>query len=402
MAFRRLQAITHELASHYAELRAVKNRRALEQSALWQRIRAEVERVTSAVEQGDAEPEPGAPRARPVRAAAWNIQRGTRYDAILGALRDDPVLREVDLMLLSEIDCGLGRSGNRNVPRELAEALGRSYAFAPSYLTLQDDWGENRAGAANTTALAGMAILSRLPIRRAENVDLPALRDKFSSSERRLGNKHALLVEVDTPTGPLLVGACHLDSNASPRQRAQQLAALLDRMPGGAGAGLPADNVPAIVGGDFNSSTHDLSSVLASVRDVVRKVLTAGVRRSIDGYMQPARCGEQPLFGLLEARGFTVDGFNDARPTYRYDFNDPYALQKLRRVGGPPLVSLVRWLLRRWNQCLPARLDWFAGRATRALSATVVEPRGSDGLPVSDHAAVVCDLEPAQELRASY
>jgi endonuclease/exonuclease/phosphatase family metal-dependent hydrolase len=387
VAFRRLQAITHELASHYAELRAAKNRRALEQSPLWRQIRAEVERITSAVEQGDADHGPAPSRARHVRAAAWNIQRGTRYDAILGALRDDPVLRETDLVLLSEIDCGLGRSGNRNVARDLAEALGRSYAFAPSYLTLQDDWGENRAGAANTTALAGTAILSRLPIRRAENVDMPALRDKFSSSERRLGNKRALLVEVDAPAGPLLVGACHLDSNASPRQRAQQLAALLDRMPGGA---------PAVVGGDFNSSTHDLSSALASVRDVVRKLLAAGVKRSIDGYMQPATWGEQPLFGLLEARGFAVEGFNDEQPTYRYDFNDPYALQKLRRVGGPPLVALVRWLLRRWNQCLPARLDWFAGRGTRALFATVVEPRARDGTLVSDHAAVVCDLDSAR------
>lgn len=392
VAFRRLQAITHELACHYAELRAVKDRRALERGALWRRIRAEVERVTSAVEQGDAEPAPelAAPRASRVRAAAWNVQRGRRYDAILGALRDDPVLRDADLVLLSEIDCGLGRSGNRNVARDLAEALGRSYVFAPSYLTLQDDWGENRAGAANTTALAGTAILSRLAIRRAENVDMPALRDKFSSSERRLGNKRALLVEVDAPSGPLLVGACHLDSNASPHQRAQQLAALLDRISAGAGG----HAVPALVGGDFNSSTHDLSSALASVRDVVGKLLSRGVRRSIDGYMQPATCGEQPLFGLLHARGFAVEGFNDTQPTYRYDFNDPYALQKLRRVGGPPLVALIRWLLRRWNQCLPARLDWFAGRSARAISATVVEPRDSDGRPVSDHAAVVCDLQP--------
>ena len=85
VGFRRLQAITHELACHYAELRAIKNRRALEQSALWERIRAEVERVTSAVEQGDAEP--AARSDGRVRAAAWNVQRGIRYAAILGALR---------------------------------------------------------------------------------------------------------------------------------------------------------------------------------------------------------------------------------------------------------------------------------------------------------------------------
>jgi hypothetical protein len=44
---------------------------------------------------------------------------------------------------------------------------------------------------------------------------------------------------------------------------------------------------------------------------------------------------------------------------------------------------------------LPARLDWFAGRGARALSATVVDPRDADGRAVSDHSAVVCDLGPA-------
>jgi len=388
VAFRRLQPIEHELAPHYPALRALKNRRALERAALWRDIRAEVERVTTAVERGDAEPAARARRAG-LRVAAWNVQRGARFDAILSALRDDPVLRDADVMLLSEIDCGLGRSGNRNVARELAEALGMSYAFGPSYLTLGDDWGENRGRIANTTALAGTAILTRVPITRAENVDMPALRDKFSSSERRLGNKRALLVELDLPAGPLVVGACHLDSNASPAQRARQLAALLDRMPGSDVA------TPAILGGDFNCSTHDLSSPFGFLRDTLAKLVRRGFRGSIDGYMQPAACGERPLFDLLHAHGFATDGFNDcARATYRYDFNDPYALQKVRRAGGPPLVALVRWLVRRWDRCLPARLDWFAARGLRASAATVVDPRDAGGQPISDHAAIVCDVQP--------
>jgi len=384
VAFLRLQAIEHQLAVHYPALRAFANRRALERSELWRGIRGEVERVTTGVEQGDAEPALAA--GRPLRLVAWNVQRGACFEPILGALRDHPVLAKADFLLLSEIDCGLGRSGNRNVARDLAEALGLSYAFAPSYLTLGDDWGENRAGLANTTALAGTAILTRARIRRAANVDLPALRDKFSSSERRLGNKRALLVEVDAglPDGPLLVGACHLDSNASPAQRARQLAALLDGMPAGR---------PAVVGGDFNCSTHDLSSPLAVLRDALGKLIRRGLRRTIDGYMRPEDGAERPLFDLLRARGFAVDGFNDrARPTYRYDFNDPYALQKIRRAGGPPLVALVRRLVRRWDHCLPARLDWFAARGLRATAATVVDPRDAAGGAISDHAAVVCDL----------
>jgi endonuclease/exonuclease/phosphatase family metal-dependent hydrolase len=395
VGFLRLQPIEHELAPHYAALRALRDRGALERSELWQSIGAEIERVTTGVEQGDLPPSlgQGGPR-RPLRVVAWNIQRGARFDAILHALRSDPVLSAADLLLLTEIDCGLGRSRNRNVARELAAALGASYAFGPSYLTLQDDWGENRDAVVNTTALAGTAILSRAAIRRAENVELPELRDKFSSSERRLGKKRALLVEIELPSGgPLLVAACHLDSNASPGQRARQLAAVLDRLVGPAAPGRAPAVVPAILGGDFNASTHDLSSPLAVVRDILHKLVVRGLRRTIDGYMTPELGQERPLFDLLAARGCSLEGFNDrALPTYHYDFNDPYALAKLRRAGGPPLVWLVRRLLRRWNSCLPARLDWFAGRGVRPVAATVIDPRGPDGCRVSDHAAVVCDL----------
>jgi endonuclease/exonuclease/phosphatase family metal-dependent hydrolase len=396
VGFLRLQPIEHDLAPHYAALRAVSDRRALERSALWRCIGAEVERVTTGIERGDVAPSLG---PGPLRVVAWNIQRGARFDAILHALRSDAVLCAADLLLLTEIDCGLGRSQNRNVARELAAALGASYVFGPSYLTLQDDWGENREAVANTTALAGTAILSRAAIRRAENVDLPELRDKFSSCERRLGKKRALLAEIDLPSGPLLVAACHLDSNASPGQRARQLAAVLDRVDGPASAAAPPARLtpltPLILGGDFNASTHDLSSPLAAVRDTLHKLVVRGLRRTVDGYMTPERADERPLFDLLARRGCSLEGFNDrTRPTYRYDFNDPYALAKLRRAGGRPLAWLVRRLLRRWNACLPARLDWFAARGVRPVAAMVVDPRGPDGCPVSDHAAVVCDVAP--------
>jgi endonuclease/exonuclease/phosphatase family metal-dependent hydrolase len=382
--FLRLQPLEHDLAPHYASLRAIPDRRALERSALWPRIKGELARVTTGVERGDCAPTltPGA-TGRPLRLVAWNIQRGARFEALLHALRHHPVLRTADVLLLSEIDCGLGRSHNRNVARELGAALGMSYAFGPSYLTLGDDFGENREGRPNTTALAGNAILSRAALRRAENVELPELRDKFSSSEKRLGCKRALLAEIEAPAGPLQVAACHLDSNASPRQRVRQLAAVLDRLDGA---------TPAIIGGDFNSSTHDLSSSPALVRDVLRKLLARGIGGTIDGYMTPERAAERPLFELLAARGCTLDGFNDrALATYHYDFNQPYALEKLRRAGGRALVWMVRRLLRRWDARLPARLDWFAGRGVRAISAAVVNPCDAEGRTLSDHAAIVCD-----------
>ena len=277
--------------------------------------------------------------------------------------------------------------------RELAEELGMSYAFAPSYLTLRDDWGENPGRLPNTTALAGTAILSRAEIRWAENVDVPVLCDKFSSSERRLGGKRALVVELEVSGRPLLAAACHLDSNASPRQRACQLAAVLECIERRASAIAPeaAARVPAVVGGDFNSSTHDLSSPLAALADAALKVFRHGLRRTIDGYMDPRACAEHPLFDLLATRGFSLDGFNDwSQATYHYDFADPYALDKLRRVGGRWLTALVRRLLRPWRGRLPARLDWMAGRGVSPVSAAVIPVPSTEA--ASDHAAIVCEV----------
>src|SRR5262249_21239574 len=148
-------------------------------------IAGEVHRVLEGVERGDRAPAAAAARARGrgLRAVAWNIQRGARLDDLRHAVLAPP-FADADVFLLSEVDVGLGRSGNRNVARELAEALGMSYAFGVSYLALTDDFGDDAAGRENTLALSGAAILSRYPMGRVENVDLPELRDKFHSSEK--------------------------------------------------------------------------------------------------------------------------------------------------------------------------------------------------------------------------
>jgi endonuclease/exonuclease/phosphatase family metal-dependent hydrolase len=321
-----------------------------------------------------------------VRAVAWNIQRGARLDDLRRAVVAPP-FAGADLLLLSEVDVGLGRSGNRNVARELAEALGGNYAFGVSYLALTDDLGENPGGVANTLALSGAAVISRHPIGRVENVDLPELRDKFHSSEKRLGKKRALLAEVALPDGPLVVAACHLDSNASPAQRARQLGAVLDSVDRSGVA-------RALVGGDFNTSTYDASSTLALARDLLHKLLVTGFRATVDQYMTPEKHYERPLFELLRARDFVVDGFNDrAQGTYFYDLTDPYVVERSQRFVGRLLTRLLIRLLRPWNGCVPARLDWFAGRNLTPVSAAVERPRaGADGRPPSDHAAVIVDV----------
>ena len=354
-------------------------------SELWQTIGAEVERVCSAVE---LHAHPGArPLERSARVVAWNIQRGRRFEALLGALRDNPTLAAADVLLLAEVDCGMARSANRHVARELAAALGMSYAFGVSYLVLEDDWGESVDGVANELALAGTAVLSRAPIEAVENVDVPELRDKFSSSEKRLGKKRALVCRI-AGTRPLTVAACHLDSNASPRGRAQQLESIvaagerLARDGGGSDGAL-------LIGGDLNTTTYDLASPLALARNLVHKLFVTGFDETVRQYMTPELRYETAVFDVLRAHGLAVDGFNDRQSgTLHFDINDEYALQKTRRLVGGALTRLLVRKLRPWNGRVPARLDWFAGRNVTPVAASTIDPR-----PVaSDHAAIVVDL----------
>jgi len=390
MSFARVESVQHEIHAHYPALRAIRTRKALERSALWAEIGGEVNRVLEGVERGDCAPV-SPPAAGPtwrggLRAVAWNIQRGARLDDLRRALLARP-LAGADLLLLSEVDVGLGRSGNRNVARELAEALGMSYAFGVSYLALTDDFGDDSAGLENTLALSGAAIISRYPIGRVENIDLPEIRDKFRSSEKRLGKKRALLAEIALPDGPLVVAACHLDSNASPAQRARQLGGVLDSVERSGVA-------RALVGGDFNTSTYDVSSTLALARDLLHKLLVTGLRATIDQYMVPERRYERPVFDLLQARDFAVEGFNDrGAGTYFYDLTDPYILDRSRKLVGRALTRLLVRLLRPWNGCVPARLDWFAGRNVKPVAAAVERPvAAADGRPLSDHSAVIVDV----------
>ena len=183
--FAELDEIRHVLQPHYPALRAIPSRAKLLRSPLYASIAPQLTPLLTAVERGcHGSPTASCSPPGELRAVAWNIQRGRHL------------------------------------------SLGMHYAFGVSYLVLGDDVLENQEGAANTLALAGAAVLSRWPLGTVYNLDLPELRDKFSSkSEKRLGKKRALAAEILLPSGSLWVSTCHLDSNASPTQRSRQLAA---------------------------------------------------------------------------------------------------------------------------------------------------------------------------------
>jgi len=381
-----LEHALHEVLIPLGQLRT---RRALDRDARYRGARDEIDRVLAGFEWDLRATSPALPAGAStseIRAVAWNVERGKRFDALMAAIRDEPVIAGADLLLLTELDIGMGRSGNRNVPREVARRLGKGYVFANYHLVLAPgDSAELDVREPNAMGIHGAALLTRWPVRRAWAVGLPEYTDKFHAIEKRLGTKRALLCEVAAPDGPLAVAVLHLDPFAPPAHRANQLRSVLaavERM------GTPR----VLIGGDFNTNTYHLGSKIGLGVDIAHKLARFGFAGTIEQYMTPEQVFERRVFGVLAAAGFATQGFTDPHSgTILYDLRDPEVREKSRHyLPG----FAFRWLerkLRRWDGCVPMRIDYFAGRGLRPLRALTL-PRDMPGGRVSDHAPIVLEF----------
>ena len=146
----------HAINPYFPQLRQIPSSRDLESSPLYRRLRPEIERVLNTVETGEDPAGCSGPARSSIRAVAWNIERGLKLPGLTRALREHPLLREADVLLLTELDYGMARTGNLHVTRELARQLGMTYVFAPSYLNLDKGAGlESEVPGENTQALHG-------------------------------------------------------------------------------------------------------------------------------------------------------------------------------------------------------------------------------------------------------
>lgn len=389
--------LDHDFTDALAHIARIRTRRRLEKDPVYRRIQPQLERVLRGFE-WDLEPTLGrslAPR-RPgqVRAIAWNVERGKRFEGLHQLLTSDPELGAGDLYLLTEVDIGMGRSGNRNVPKELAQALGMGYVFANYHLVLAEgDRGERGHGVPNTKAMHGCALLTRFPVLRLEGVDLFERRDKFHATEKRIGNKRALLCEVLLPDGPLTVALVHLDPFAGPRDRAGQVRQILARLREFGGERV-------LLGGDLNTNTYDLSSGRGLAYNFFYKLTRFGIEGMAAQYMKPEEHFERAVFDALRAGGFVTEGFNDVtRGTIYYDIYDPEIFRKALDYM-PKAMRRVMWayLERRlapWGGRVPLRVDWFAGKGLSPRAPQVIERPLADGRIVSDHNPILVDLETA-------
>jgi hypothetical protein len=290
-------------------------------------------------------------------------------------------------MLLSEVDWGMGRSGNRHVARELAARLGLGYVFVPAHIVLSPgDVAERDIVEPNKESLHGITLLSRFPITRVLGVPLPEYIDKFKVLEKRLGWKRALVAEVALPSGPLTVAVVHLDPFSPPRHRARQIRMVLAAIE-------RFGNNRVLLGGDFNTTTYDLGSAPGLAVNLLYKLARFGFEGTLRQYMQPDKILEKRLFKSIRAAGFEVDGFIDPNcGTIYFDLGDPEVVAKAREYVPDPVF---RWLQRRlqpWGGKVPLRFDWFAGRGIEPKHAWVIEEPEHEGVRVSDHNPLIVDV----------
>ncbi len=325
--------------------------------------------------------------ARPrYRMLAWNIERGAQFEAQLEAFRSHPYLKTCDVLLLTEADAGMARSGNRMVAEVLARELGMAQVFAPCYIALGKGSGvERHVEGDNRFGLHSNAILSRYPLHDIRLIPLANGVDKMAHREQRLGCQTAVAARIDFPNLPLLAVSVHLDAQSTQRHRCEQMRSVLDALPSG---------LPVILGGDWNTSTYDSSRAFRAILGFALRVMM-GVDHVIrNHYLHPERLFERGLFQLLSQRGFEYQRSNRmGEPTICYDVCDQRATGNLREWVPEWCFAFIRWALRNHQGRCPMKLDWFATRKLRVENPVVIHDlREGRSAPLSDHDAIGVDV----------
>ena len=368
------------------------NTRELEGSDLYQKVKPEIDRLLEKVWQEDFAP-PSATAGDSIRTVAWNIERGMCLDGILPILREHPLLANADLLLLSELDWGMARTKNRNVARELGAALGMNYAFAPCYLALTKGAGiERRAGGENQESLHGNALLSRFPIRRAHSLALPNGKDKMKGNEKRIGSQRAVIADIEHPLGEFRTVSLHLDAHSSQYHRYFQMRQLLDHLEG------LRPQLPVLIGGDWNTTTHNASRAVYSILGYCRRVLM-GIRNVVaNHYPYPERWFDRRLFREIERRDYQYRNFNTpGECTLHYNIADIAANMNMGEWVPGWCFWFINWALDRTGGSCSMKLDWFAGKKIRPQApALVIQGLNDGGKPVSDHDPIVLAFESGQ------
>lgn len=384
--------LEHDLNKHFPELLTFGSTGDLHASSLWKEIRSEAERVLNAVVGENLSEATGGADCRTVRALAWNIERGNVYDGIIDSLKNHDRLKNKDLLLLTELDHGMARSGNRFVAQGIARELKLNYAFAPVYIALQKGSGvESEVEGENQLSIHGLGMFSRYPMTNVHAVPLPNGKDKMWGKEKRLGSLRALFADIDHPAGKFRAVTIHLDAHCSRAHRQMQIKIVLDHLDT-----LPP--LPVIIGGDWNTTTFNSQSSTRAILGYWRRVLMGPKNVAQNHLPNPERYFERNLFTMLEKRGYDYRSLNEiGAGTLHYHIESIEKNTNLRDWVPEWCFPFIFWAAGRVGGHVSGRLDWFAGKgieiAPGAKPQTIGDLVDHNGTPLSDHDAIGLDFQ---------
>ncbi len=289
--------------------------------------------------------------AGPLKVVAFNARGCLDPGAVTARLKRPP-LAGAAVILLSELDWGLRRSGVRHTAAVLAESLSMSFAFSPEFAFRREH--------SDFRSFFGNAILSAAPLEDVRVVPLPTFYDwsqkRFwgtAPGTVRLGQRGGVMACAEFGGRTVTFGLAHLENRATPQGRAEQMRQFLGAMP---------PSGAAIIGGDFNTTTVNLLDWRDCAATLVRLAIEPRRLRRPQPY--------EPLFEVLDRAGFNYD-----------DTNQP--LESTFTLSGliPPFMR--------------PKLDWIAQRELKALPGSARVVRASQGWfkRMSDHDFIVCDFE---------
>ncbi len=380
--------LKHDLNQHFPDLLQFESIDDAKKSDVYLKIKPIVDRILSSVvcEDFSQIPNPKPKTLNQISAVAWNIERGRMFEGILETLKTHNELKEKDIYLLTELDYGMIRSGNRFVAQEIAQELKLNYAFAPVYIALQKGSGiESALEGENTHSIHGLAIFSKFPLKNVHAVDLPNGKDKMIGKEKRLGYLRALIAEVEHPAGKFRAVTIHTDAHSSRKHREKQVRIVLEHL-----EKLP--KLPTIIGGDFNTVTYDAQSATHSILSLSYRALRA-TDVCENQFPHPDRRYEKGLFDQFKNFGFKYKNFNElGKGTLHYNINHISHNANLGDWVPAWCFPVIALATKKIGGKFSMRLDWFFGRGIDISKSSAPQTIGklidSQGTPLSDHDAI--------------
>lgn len=284
--------------------------------------------------------ETAAPAATPalpgsLTVAAWNIERCKEVEASAELIRASGA----DVVLATELDWGMARSGQRHTTRDLAALLGFGYAFGVEFVELGtgDDYEVSLfADVPNRHGLHGNAILSRYPLENPSLIPIDSggfwyVGAPKGDGQFRVGGRMAMAARI----AGITFAAVHYESESDAAGRATQtdrLVTALDALYG---------NGPAVIGGDLNTRT--LSDTGMDRAEILCRPETV-----------------EPSFARFAEAGFGWQTANAGLPT-------------TRAAPGRPVSYPLK------------TLDWIFARGLAASEPRIVPAVSARGEYLSDH-----------------